>query len=193
MPRMGDRAMIRRWPWLLAAFVVCGCLLVLARGCGRDATIAEPDTADGAPAALPRAGDDAAANADAARRAQAAAYAEAMRSAVDTVHKYLTALGEDQARADAYWSGGAPPPGDSSEADLRTLRDLRALRIENGNPRPLDSQAVPAALEIPVQLRVSLQGAPQRRYDGYYRLRRAISGDRWEITSAAIDALPPRR
>ena len=186
--------MVRGWPRLLAVMVACACLLLLARSCGGEASTGGSG-ADGASAAAgaDASGNQAAANAEAARQAQAAAYAGAMRAAVDTLHKYLTALGEDQARADAYWSGGAPPPNDDGEADLRTLRDLRALRIENGNPRPLDSQAVPAALEIPVQLRVSLQGAPQRRYDGHYRLRRAISGDRWEITSAAIDALPPRR
>lgn len=185
--------MIRRRPWLLAAIVVGACLLLLARGCGDRGDDEDSGASGTAPAVAPPGAGDEADAAEAARRAQALAYAEAMRAAVDTLHKYLTALGEDQARADAYWSGGAPPPGEDGEADLRTLHDLRALRIENGRPRALDSQAIPAALEIPVQLRVSLQGAPQRHYGGYYRLRRAISGDHWEITSAAIDALPPRR
>ncbi|HST44858.1 MAG TPA: hypothetical protein VLK29_06505 [Luteimonas sp.] len=117
----------------------------------------------------------------------------ALQSAVDTLQRYLAALGAtDKAAADAYWANGRVPAR-SGEADLRALQDLRAVRIENGTPVALDSEDVPTALEIPVQLRVSRKGAAPTRYAGWYRLRRAITGERWEITSASIDALPPQR
>ena len=168
-------------------------LLLLAwRGCTRDGTPADAGVQAMSPPAAPATPTTpgAQAEAEAGIRATRQRRDASLRSAVSTVQRYLTALGEDQARADTFWAGGRPPPG-TREADLRTLTELRALRIENGSPVALDSQAVPDAVEIPVELRISTRNAPLRHYQGWYRLRRA--GDGWQITSAAIDASPPRR
>lgn len=121
-----------------------------------------------------------------------ARHAAAMRAAVSTLHAYIAALpDDDRARADAFWVDGVPAAG-SDEADLRELPSPpRALRVQNRTPKALDSEPVPAAVEIPVELRLHLDGQPMRRYQGWYRLRRAIDGESWLITSAAIDALPP--
>jgi hypothetical protein len=114
---------------------------------------------------------------------------EAMYAAVSTLHRYLAALGDvDRAKADGFWTGRGPPAA-SGEADLRSLENLRSFRTENGTPKPLDSSPVPNALEIPVELRASLKGVPMRRYRGWYRMRRAVSDDGWEITSASIQAV----
>jgi hypothetical protein len=126
----------------------------------------------------------------AARQALMQRRNDAMLEAVSTLHRYLTALGgEDRTKADAFWAGGKPPAR-SGEADLRTLDGLHALRIQNGTPTALDSEPVPSALEIPVELRASFDDAPMQRYRGWYRLRRAVADGSWEITSASIDALP---
>jgi hypothetical protein len=141
------------------------------------------------PAGREAAADSATADA-AAQRALMERRNDAMHAAVSTLHAYLTALGgDDGAKADAFWAGGKPPAR-SGEADLRTLENLHALRIQNGTPSALDSEPVPSALEIPVELRASLDEAPMQRYRGWYRLRRAVAGDRWEITSASIDLAP---
>ena len=84
-----------------------------------------------------------------------------------------------------FWAGKGPPAA-SGEADLRSLEKLRLLRSENGNPRPLDSEVVANALDIPVELRASLQGQPLRRDRGWYRMRRAVVDGGWDITSASI-------
>lgn len=124
---------------------------------------------------------------DATARADATARENAMRDAVSTVHRYLTALGTgDPAKSDPFWSGGRPPRT-RNEADLPTLDGLRSLRIENGTPRALDGLPLPEALEIPVTLRAGMKDAPARRYEGYYRLRRTLDKRGWELTSARVD------
>lgn len=114
---------------------------------------------------------------------------DAVYAAIATLQRYLAALGDDdRSRADAFWAGKKPPT-DTREADLRSLRDLRGLRIENGKPQALDSEAVPQSLEIPVELRVGFAHGPMRRYRGWYRLRRSVIDGQWEITSASIDVV----
>jgi len=183
-----------RWLWFLGAVVLLLCAAAGLRSCQRDdgADAGSPPAGD-SPATQATAGDAVRVEAAAAQRALVARHNQAMSTAVSTLHAYLAALGgDDRAKADAYWAGGKPPAR-SGEADLRTLKDLRALRTENGRPTPLDSEPVPNALEIPVELRASFRGAPQRRYRGWYRLRRAVADGSWEITSASIDASPQQR
>jgi hypothetical protein len=178
---------------VLAGFAL---LLVVGGVLGvRSCTRQEDVSTDAAlrPPASTSAGRDASAGSaaadTAARRALMRRRNAAMGAAVSTLHAYLTALGgDDRAKADAFWSGGKPPAR-SGEADLRLLENLHALRIQNGTPNALDSEPVPNALEIPVELRASLDDAPMQRYRGWYRLRRAVADDSWEITSATIDAL----
>lgn len=170
--------------FVLLALVAAG--IVLLRSCG-DA--AEQDSMDAATSSQAGpVGDATGADADAAARARAMARQreDAMHAAVATLHRYLAALGgTDRAAADAFWAGKEPPAA-SGEADLRNLEKLRSLRSENGKPKPLDSEVVPNALEIPVELRAGLQGQPLRRYRGWYRMRRAVADGGWEITSASI-------
>ena len=172
---------------VLLALVAAG--IVLLRSC-EDA--APQDSADATtPAPAGRVDDESGPGADAATRARAIALQReaAMHAAVSTLHRYLAALGgSDRAAADAFWAGKAPPAV-SGEADLRSLEKLQSLRSENGTPQPLDSEAVPNALEIPIELRASLQGQPLRRYRGWYRMRRAVADGGWEITSASIAPL----
>lgn len=174
--------------WLLLAAVLIACAMILGlRSCGGDeaasgAAIDPASSSSRTTAATPdavgaRSGDP----------AGNTARVVAMRAAVSTLHQYIAALpGSDRAKADAFWVGGKPPAR-SGEADLRTLDQPRALRLENGTPTLLGPTA--DALEIPVELRVNLADPPIRHYRGWYRMRRAISGDRWEITSASIDVV----
>jgi hypothetical protein len=178
-----------RWLWVLGVVVLLLCVAAGLRSCLRDdGDDATSTQASGAHATQPNAtASTAAADATAAQLALVARRNEAMASAVSALHAYLAALGgEDRAKADTWWVGGKPPAR-TGEADLRDLKNLRALRSQNGTPSPLDSDPVPNALEIPIELRASFSDAPQRRYRGWYRLRRAVTGDHWEITSASID------
>lgn len=177
--------MSRSMWWLLAAVCVACAILLGLRSCADDGT---PTDARGAAsptaiAATPADADAAALSASGQPRLDART--AAIRAAVSTLHQYIAALpGDDRAKADAFWVGGKPPAR-TGEADLRALQGPRALRLQNGTPGFIG--AGEDALEIPVELRISFADAPLRRYRGWYRLRRAISGDRWEITSASID------
>lgn len=113
----------------------------------------------------------------------------AFSGAASAVQGYLAAVGaQDWKKADVSWVNGKPGSG---EADLRTLKTLHSLRIENDTPEALDEESVPKALEVPVNLRASFTGGePMRRYRGWYRVRQKVSGGGWEITSASVDAVP---
>ena len=169
----------------LLALLVLAVLAVAWRGCRN-----EPDTAsDGAAAttAPPRASETQdpppAADPAAATRRTAS---DAATHAASSLHAYLGALpGKDTARADAWWAGGDPgtPPGD---ALLRGIDGLRSLRIQTYTPLPLDRESPPRAFEIPVNLRLVLDGGRTPRVEGHYRLRARVDGQGWEITSAEL-------
>lgn len=176
--------MAHRSLWLFAAALLVGIALLLGwRSCGRedagDAGAPASNTADSGAATAPLQGKDAA-NVTGQRQ-------QAVSAAASTLHRYLAALSSKEfAKADAFWLDGRPP-AQSNEADLRSLKDLSALRIENDPPKPLDSEPVPAALEIPIELRASTGDAANRYYRGWYRLRvtNAAKGE-WKITSASV-------
>lgn len=179
--------MARRSLWLFAFVLLAGLALLLARSCGRDDAPAASVTH--APVSDVAADKDGSASIKAVASAQTleAQRQEAMFTAVETLHRYFAILnGNDSAKADAFWVNDRPPTP-SNEADLRALKGLRALRSENHTPKPLDSEPIPGAVEIPVELRASFEGAPSRRYLGWYRLRslNPAKGE-WEITSASI-------
>ncbi|MCL1635201.1 hypothetical protein M2650_11255 [Luteimonas sp. SX5] len=179
--------MAHRSLWLFALALLVGIALLLGRSCTRD------DTAGNSAAVAPAASDAAA---DASGPESGAAAAEGQRqqaisTAVDTLHRYLFAISTgDHAKANAFWADGKPAAA-PAEADLRTLQGASA-RIQNDPPKPLDSEAVPAALEIPIELRISVEGAPVRHYSGWYRLRAAnpVQGP-WKITSASVRVRTP--
>lgn len=176
--------------WLLSALVLVAVLVIGVRSCVHHEPETDITLAPGSADVVAVTPQDTAADAEAARlREQIRQHDDALYAAVATLQSYLAALGgDDRASADAFWAGGRPPR-DSREADLRNLQDLRGFRIENGRPEALDSEAVPRALEIPVELRVSVANGPLRRYRGWYRMRRAVADNRWEITSASMEAV----
>lgn len=106
-------------------------------------------------------------------------------ASVSTVHAYVAAVAaKDWAKADAYWSGGKPSPQPDDFA-VRGIEELRSLRINNESPKSLDSELPPQSVEIPVTLRIRKDnGVYEIR--GWYRLRRKMGGDGWEITSASL-------
>lgn len=165
----------------LLALTFVGC------SCQRNA-----DDTDGAAA-------DAAATAASASNAPAAPSAAELRAqalqkqrdaayndAVDTLHRYLQRIGAGDSEAAAKFWGYQRAPRGNEESDLRTLRNLRGLRIENQAPEPLDQEPVPELLRIPVELRATLENGENRRYKGWYRLRRNQVEQRWELTGVLV-------
>lgn len=173
------------------ALLLLGTTLFASCSCQRDSSDApsasgpKKTAIEQSAAATPVANPAATAELARLRDARYAAYSDA----ASAVQGYLSAVGaQDWKKANPYWSNQRPGSG---EADLRSIQKLYALRIENDTPKALDQEPVPNALEVPVTLRASFQdGQPMRRYRGWYRLRRKVSGDGWEITSASIDAVP---
>ncbi len=133
-----------------------------------------------APARANPADDDTADAATAQRRR------EAMRASIDAVHGYLQAVGKGEfEQADAYWAyRRSPSPGE--ESGLRTLANLRSLRIDNRPPVALDDEPVPATVEVPVRLVATLPDQQVVRLDGWYRVRRNPVEDRWELYGASL-------
>jgi hypothetical protein len=145
-----------------------------------DATPPEPAAATAEPAQAAPAGSPEAADLEAARRSAAL-----ISNAVSGLHSYLgAAAAKDWTKADAFWAGGRPPPRPDDYA-LRAIEDLRSMRINNDRPVPLDQESPPRALEIPVTLRMRREDGT-RELKGWYRLRRKIDSDDWEITSASL-------
>lgn len=109
----------------------------------------------------------------------------ALSQAASTLHAYLAATaGKDWSKADAYWVGGKAPPRPDDYA-VRSIEDLGSMRINTDAPEPLDEESPTRAVEIPLVLRVrGSNGISEIK--GWYRLRRKISGDGWEITSASM-------
>ncbi|SDY69599.1 hypothetical protein SAMN04487939_10551 [Lysobacter sp. yr284] len=113
---------------------------------------------------------------------------QAYNDAVGTLHLYLQRVGAgDRDAADKFW-GYQRMPRSSEEGGLRALSNLRGLRIENRTPEPLDREPVPELLRIPVELRATLENGENRRYTGWYRLRRNQVEQRWELTGVLITA-----
>jgi len=140
----------------------------------------------GATATSSASSDGALAQAGAVAARTDAQRAQAIRDAVDTLHGYLRELGSGQLdQAEKRWAYQRSPSV-NEEAGLRSLDGLTALRIDNGTPKPLDTEAVPAYLEIPVQLRASMEGGGTLRFHGWYRLRNDPVTTRWELTAASV-------
>lgn len=111
--------------------------------------------------------------------------ARTMAEAVSTLHAYLGIVaGKDWDKANAYWSGGNPPPREDDYA-ARGIEDLRSMRINNEAPKPLDDESPSKFIEIPVSLRVR-KDSGMYEIKGWYRLQRKATDDGWEITSASL-------
>lgn len=166
-------------PALLAlTFVGCSC----QRQADTDAPVADAVTAPAADDAAARARADAAKRAD----AQSQQRLDAMNEAVNKLHLYLQQLSSGKREeADKHWAYERTPRG-NEEADLRSIKQFTAMRIENDTPKQLDQEAVPESLEIPVELRVSVADGESRRYSGWYRMRRNPVDRSWELTATSL-------
>lgn len=165
-------------------FLLAMTLLIGGCSCNRqpDAQAASQAAAPESPPTKPVDGDSIA---QAAQAQAPTAPADSAAQAASTLHAYLAEVaGKNWGKADAYWSGGKPPPR-ADDFAVRGIDDLRSMRINNGTPKPLDQESPPQAVEIPVVLRVR-KDTGVYEINGWYRLRRKVSGDGWEITSASM-------
>jgi len=116
----------------------------------------------------------------------------AARDALATLRAYVALLPADLARADAHWAGGAPAH-DACEADLRALpAPPDRFRLTSRAAEAFAGTPASDEVRIPVELRLDYRDQPARLYRGWYRLR-AKAGGGWEITGAAVDAVPARQ
>jgi hypothetical protein len=148
----------------------------------------DPETTIGATAALPAAPAPDPAEVAAAQRLEAMREEQRgnLHEAAGTLHRYLGALaGGDLTVANALWVGGRPPPA-PDDAALRAMGRYSA-HINTDAPKPLDPDEFPSrSLEIPVRLRISDTEGNVRNWSGWYRLRRKIGNDGWEISTASM-------
>jgi hypothetical protein len=158
-------------------------LLIAGCSCQRNPEESGEETAVAKAAALEQ---DQAPSAQPTQPAEATVSEKATHAqAASTLHAYLRAVAAKQwDEADGYWTGGKAPsqPGDAS---IRAAQDLRSMRIQNGSPKPLDQESPARSIEIPVTLRVR-ESAGITEINGWYRMRRKVREDGWEITSASL-------
>lgn len=164
-------------------------LVVVALLMGGCSCSRQPDPEPVPPATTPEqpvAADNTVDPATASAETQAAEIqARAMSEAVSTLHSYLAVVaGKDWDKANAYWSGGKPPPREDDYA-VRGIEDLRSMRINNEAPKPLDDESPSEFIEIPVSLRIRKDSGIYE-VNGWYRLQRKATDDGWEITSASL-------
>lgn len=102
-----------------------------------------------------------------------------------TVRNYIYALlGSDRKSSDAFWSGGhtSARPDD---AVLRSIPQLRNLRLDTESPIARDTAQPSRLREVPVRIRaITAEGT--FRYTGWYRLQPRADGSGWEILSASL-------
>ena len=87
-------------------------------------------------------------------------------------------------KADASWMI-APPPGRADDAALRSLSDVRDLRISTEPPQARDQQHPAHLIEVPVTVRV-ITSSGALRYTGWYRLVPDPQRSAWLIQAAHL-------
>lgn len=116
----------------------------------------------------------------------------AMRDALLTLREYVALLPADLPKADVYWAGGTPPRN-AREADLRSLPAPPVrFKLTSRAAEAFSQLPEGGEVQIPIELLLAYREEPSRRYEGWYRLRMKDGGG-WEITGAAVDAVPSRQ
>jgi hypothetical protein len=106
-------------------------------------------------------------------------------SETTTVRNYVIALlGSDRASSDAYWSGGRTGSR-PDDAVLRTIPQLRNLRVDTDSPIARDTAQPSRLREVPVRIRATSADGTFN-YHGWYRLQPRPDGSGWEIHSASL-------
>ena len=181
---------MRRW-WLVAIAVVL--LPFVVRGCRHGERLAPGDAPD-RPSAL--AGPDATSSSTSTGppgAAADAATAQALTDASVVLHRYLQAAGAARWKeADALWAyRRVPNPED--EDGFRSHTPVRALKIRNQLPVPLDELSPPSRVRVPVRLDMNSLDKATYHYTGDYVLRRNDVTRRWELVSASLKAVDTAR
>lgn len=102
-----------------------------------------------------------------------------------TVHEYIVSLlGSDRRASDAYWSGGTTGTR-PDDAVLRSIPDLRNLRVKTRMPIARDNKQPSHLLEVPVNVR-AMTGEGTLVFEGWYRLQPRPDASGWEIQSASL-------
>jgi hypothetical protein len=163
------------------------CLLLGNCSCSRKP---EPQTDVSATATLPAASERDAQTEDRAalarRQALDAQQQASLLEAAGALHAYLGDLASGRLdQANARWVGGRPAPV-PDDAALRALGP-HSMRINTEAPEPLDPDEYPwRSLEIPVRLQASDAQGHVQAWSGWYRLRRKVGNDGWELSSASV-------
>lgn len=172
---------MRRVVFLLPLlFAGCSCQPDPAADGDRSAA-APTDVSAAAPDASPSGQDGIAAMAPPALSAVAAD----APSETTTVRNYVIALlGSDRSASDAYWSGGTTGAR-PDDAVLRTIPQLRNLRVDADPPVARDTAQPSRLREVPVRIRaITAEGT--FNYHGWYRLQPRPDASGWEIQSASL-------
>ena len=102
-----------------------------------------------------------------------------------TVRNYIYALlGKDRSASDAYWTGGRTS-SHPDDAVLRSIPQLRSLRVDTESAIARDTVQPSRLREVPVRVR-AITADGTFRYEGWYRLQPRPDGSGWEILSASL-------
>ncbi len=175
---------MRGFPLLILVLLTAGCSCQRTPGDDRGDT-AHDATDAAARATLPASTATEAPPAASASPSKPATLGAEQGAPETAVHRYLELLLSDRASADRMWTSGKPAPQPDDAALRAALTDAASLRILTRAAVPLDRETPHRALEIPVDLRMSKDGAPLR-FQGWYRVRRTIEGNGWELSSASV-------
>ncbi|MGH8045540.1 MAG: hypothetical protein ACREOX_13090, partial [Stenotrophomonas sp.] len=86
--------------------------------------------------------------------------------------------------SDAYWSGGTTGTR-PDDAVLRTIPQLRNLRVDTDPPIARDTAQPSRLREVPVRIR-AITADGTFNYHGWYRLQPRPDGSGWELQSASL-------
>lgn len=181
MPRIKPLLLIAAVLLVLAAGVR-GCAHRRAEAVGASAVRPQPASAATAPTS----------SAPTSPGVDDAATAAALDEASGVLHRYLQLAGAARwDEADALWAPHRVPDG-HDEDGLRDRMPVRALKIRNRLPEPLDDARPPTRVRVVLRLDMNGRDRQPHHYEGEYRLRRDDVTRQWQLVSARLHEQPAR-